>query len=212
MTEVKWLVEGDAWPALRRALGDDLVRREITFYDTEDRALHRSGVILRARVSDDGDVDTTVKLRGPRADAADARFDGRDGFKREADASVHGTVAAVAWKVKAKAKGGEPAFTAAQLGLLDVGGALVRWSALGQYGPTHALRARRGPITAERWSVDDDAIVEVSTRGEGDPEALLAELQRWLDRAGVTTRGGLDGGKTLWAMNRHTWRHFNPFG
>ena len=206
--EVKCLVAAGAWPALLRALGDATVRSAVTFYDTQDLALHRAGAILRARRYDDGERDTTVKLRGSPVAAVDARFDGVKGFKREVDASVHGAVPAVALKVEAEA--GEPAFTAAQLALLDLGVAVVRWSALGQYGPTQALRARRDGITAERWSVGDDAVIEVSTRGDGPPDAQLATLEQWLRAAGVTPAGGLDGGKTTWALRRHRWRPLHP--
>ncbi len=78
----------------------DAVKRDIYFYDTPDLKLYKKGVVLRARVIEDDDNDTVVKIRPVDPDEVAKKWRETDGFKIEADAVGDKVVVSASYKVK----------------------------------------------------------------------------------------------------------------
>jgi hypothetical protein len=71
--------------ALLQREGRDPQRRKVFFYDTKPLALDGANVVLRARVTDGDNDDSTVKLRPVDLSDDDARWPGIDGIRIELD-------------------------------------------------------------------------------------------------------------------------------
>jgi hypothetical protein len=65
--------------------GAEPQRRKVYFYDTRDLALYDKGLVLRARVTQGDDDDSTVKLRPVDLTAADAAWRRIEGIRIELD-------------------------------------------------------------------------------------------------------------------------------
>jgi hypothetical protein len=68
-----------------RRTGVDPARRKVYFYDTPELALFAKDLVLRARVTDGDDDDSTVKLRPLRLPGIPARWSAADGVRIELD-------------------------------------------------------------------------------------------------------------------------------
>lgn len=202
--EVKLLLPGSAWKALRKGahLGKPR-KRQVWFYESPQRELWAKGLILRARAGD-GKDDTTVKLRGlPLAPELVAAFRPVPGFKLEDDWA--GEVATRAASLTERQVKGEPPdrFSRAQLALVAHAGLDLPWHALQPLGPVRArtYTCSRHDLTVERWTVGDEELIEVSARREAPPGETLAALRAVLESWGLDGVG-VDGGKTRWALER----------
>ena len=71
--------------ALLQAEGDQPQRRKVYFYDTKDLALSRSNLVLRARVTQGDEDDSTVKLRPVDLRDGEARWRQTDDIRIELD-------------------------------------------------------------------------------------------------------------------------------
>jgi hypothetical protein len=71
--------------ALLQREGKPLQRRKVYFYDTADLALYNADLVVRARVTDGEDDDSTVKLRPVDLSDLDAGWRQIDGIRVELD-------------------------------------------------------------------------------------------------------------------------------
>lgn len=205
-SEVKLLVPPRSWDALRDAadLGEPRERR-VWFFDTPDRALLDAGVIVRGRVGGGGG-ELTVKVRGIDLsdDVIEVYVDAHgDAFKVEDD--VAGGSITEALSLKVDDLPGEPPdqLSLAQLALIAHAGVTVPWDRIAPLGPVSAetWKVPKHDLTVERWTIGDEALVEVSRRGTAPPDELVDALAGLLAEWDVDVRG-LPGGKTRWALGR----------
>lgn len=176
---------------LRRA-GVSPARRKVYFYDTPELGLFAKDLVLRARVTDGDDDDSTVKLRPLPLPDVPARWAATDGVRIELD--VVGKKQVPSAKVDGDPDRGEieqvehgalelsKLFTRAQEAL--VAGALPRGTVLDDLavlGPVDARKWDLPPgtfphtLTVEEWSLPDGThFIELSFKVAPD-EAPAAE-------------------------------------
>lgn len=178
----------------------DPERRRVYFYDTRDLALDARRLILRSRVIEGDDDDSTVKLRP--ADLAGAGWQRIDGIEAELD--VVGSRHVVSARLDGKPKRGEiddvaaerrpvtSLFKAEQEALVEAYAGDIAWDDLEALGPVDArkwelddLHGFPYELCVEEWALPDASrFIELSFKVEPDaaPEAqaafhgLLAEL------------------------------------
>jgi hypothetical protein len=206
--ELKLTVPGPARDATCAALGVDFagVRADRVYYlDTEDRTLHRQGVVVRVRSIARGPDDSVVKLRPVSPVGIPAALRHSRQFVVEVDAMPGSFVCSGALKARLGAHTVERAmarrrplralFSEPQLRMLAV--RLPRQAAiedLAILGPVDARRRKLVPagldraLLVEQWTFPDDSrILELSTRCP--PHAILPVAARM---AAVLRAHGVD--------------------
>ncbi|SNQ47414.1 CYTH domain-containing protein [Frankia canadensis] len=155
--------------------------QHVYYLDTPDRALHRDGVILRARRIPRGPDDSVVKLRPLVPGELPARLRDRRDLVVEVDGMPGQYVCSGAIKARRDAKNVKRAvdqrgplralFTKPQLRLLATRADNIDVNELMLFGPVLAYRRRIRPdgfdgrLLAERWVYPDGSrILELSTR------------------------------------------------
>jgi endonuclease/exonuclease/phosphatase family metal-dependent hydrolase len=217
-SEVKILVGSEYLDTLRERLGlGDPKRRELWFFDTDDRWLLRQGLILRVRKGNKS-VELTAKVRRtPLPSGLQSAFGERDGFKMERDASRGESVLAASLTEKMKVAegaggqggdGGGPGearlwLSPHQVALATAGAGDIPWTRLVAHGPIDSAEWEDDAtgIGVESWTVADQSLVEVSQRTDGSVADALERLEQLLQSWGVDS-AGLPGGKTAWALSR----------
>ena len=194
-----------------RRTGVDPARRKVYFYDTPELALFAKDLVLRARVTDGDDDDSTVKLRPLPLPDIPARWSATDGVRIELD--VVGKKQVPSAKVDGEPERGEieqvedgvlklsKLFTKAQEALvvdeLPSGTALEDLAVL---GPVDARKWDLPPetfphkLSVEEWSLPDGThFVELSFKVAPD-EAQTAEqaFHSLLDRLQIGHDGDPD--------------------
>jgi hypothetical protein len=195
--ELKLTVPGPARDATCAALGVDFarVRADRVYYlDTEDRTLHRQGVVVRVRSIARGPDDSVVKLRPVSPGAIPAALRHSRQFVVEVDAMPGSFVCSGALKARLGAHDVERAmarrrplralFSGLQLKLLAA--RLPRQAGIDDLailGPVDARRCKLVPVgldralLVEQWTFPDDSrILELSTRCR--PDAILPVAAR----------------------------------
>ena len=206
--ELKLTVPGPARDATCAALGVDFarVRADRVYYlDTEDRTLHRQGVVVRVRSIARGPDDSVVKLRPVSPGAIPAALRHSRQFVVEVDAMPGSFVCSGALKARLGAHDVERAmarrrplralFSGPQLRLLAA--RLPRQAGIDDLailGPVDARRRKLVPagldraLLVEQWTFPDDSrILELSTRCR--PDAILPVAARM---AAVLRAHGVD--------------------
>jgi hypothetical protein len=214
-SEMKILVGGEHWDQVQKQIpaGLDDKKRDVWFFETPDLLLKKHEVVLRARINQKKkEAESTAKWRkwvSPYIPVR-AAWERLQGFKAEVDATL--TESVPAWSITRDGFD-QSAFEAAQSStreLLEffgdeqqllVRGALptVPWEEIRAYGP---LTSRKWEIadsvSIERWTFNEQSIVEISKRSEDESDALK-QIRSWLKAAEVGG-GELSGGKTAWAL------------
>lgn len=155
--EVKVNVRAHDIPKAMRALGltaEDGKAREINFYDSDDQALSRRGLVLRTRKKAH-EQESTVKVRPADPKVVDPAVARDPDFKAELEVSASATTRVVGVQLDADLPEGaierkpiRKLFTGEQRDLArDLTGP-VPWKKL----------ERRGPIPATVWSLTDPAL------------------------------------------------------
>ena len=206
--ELKLTVPGPARGAACAALGVDFARvhaDRVYYLDTEDRTLHRQGVVVRVRSIARGPDDSVVKLRPVSPGAIPAALRLSRQFVVEVDAMPGSFVCSGALKARLGAHDVERAmarrrplralFSGPQLRLLAA--RLPRQAGiddLAVLGPVDARRRKLVQIgldralLVEQWTFPDDSrILELSTRCR--PDAILPVAARM---AAVLRAHGVD--------------------
>jgi hypothetical protein len=159
--------EEDTVQALLQKEGGQPQRRKVYFYDTKDLALYDKNLVLRARVTQGDDDDSTVKLRP--VDLADDEASWRqiDGIRIELD--VVGDQQVPSAKLDGEPDRGEIEEVEAEqrpVGSLFSG---KQEQLIADYAPDgislHELKVL-GPVDARKWDLDNPA---------GFPHALSVE-------------------------------------
>lgn len=214
--EMKILVAGEHWDQIKSKIpaGLDDKKRDVWFFETPDLLLKQHEVVLRARINQKKkEAESTAKWRkwvSPFIPVLNA-WGRLQGFKAEVDATL--TESVPAWSITRDGFD-QSVFEEAQSSLrklleffgdeqqLLVRGALpnLPWEEIRAYGPISSLKWEiEETVSIERWTFNDQSIVEISKRGD-DPSDALKEIRSWLKAAEV--RGGeLSGGKTAWALD-----------
>ena len=196
--------EEPAVQAELRSAGVDPARRTVYFYDTPELALFAMDLVLRARVTDGDDDDSTVKLRPLPLPDIPARWRTTEGVRIELD--VVGSKEVPSAKLDGKPDRGEieqveqralklsKLFTKRQEAIID--DALPSGTALDDLavlGPVDARKWNLQPaafpheLSVEEWSLPDAIhFVELSFKVEPD-QATVAEqaFHALLDRLGI---------------------------
>jgi hypothetical protein len=206
--ELKLTVPGPARDATCAALGVDFAgvcADRVYYLDTEDRTLHRQGVVVRVRSIARGPDDSVVKLRPVSPGAIPAALRHSRQFVVEVDAMPGSFVCSGALKARLGAHDVERAmarhrplralFSGLQLRLLAArlpGQAGIDDLAI--LGPVDARRRKLVPVgldralLVEQWTFPDDSrILELSTRCR--PDAVLPVAARM---AAVLRAHGVD--------------------
>jgi hypothetical protein len=192
--------EPEVQDELRRT-GVDPVRRKVYFYDTPELALFAKDLVLRARVTDGDDDDSTVKLRPLPLSSIPARWSATDGVRIELD--VVGSKQVPSAKLDGEPDRGEieqvergasklsRLFTKAQETF--VADALPSGTSLNDLavlGPVHARKWDLPPeafpyaLAVEEWSLPDGThFVELSFKvAPGEAVSAEREFHALLDR------------------------------
>lgn len=194
------------------------IQQTVCFFDTSDRALEASHLILRARQKGDGPGESTVKLRAE--DDAMKLSDTERSLKPEQDWTsdtkpslsrsldddtlASGMVSAVA------AGRGEVAtlFNETQRKLVNERVKNFRWDSLKRYGPVESrvwreqwkLHGFPEEVTVELWNLKKDGstqdVLEVSASAKADTEAQAQELARRFFDAAKAAGLGESAGQT----------------
>ncbi len=164
-------------------------RREIYFFDTQGLGLFEAGLVLRARLVEDGADDSTVKLRPVDPERLSDRWKQTEGFEVELDAvgdkpicSAKLTVDLDRGEIKEVAAGDREIrklFSEAQEELIhEFGPADMRWDDLDVLGPVDVRKWEVEPegfpheVTIEEWVLPDRSdLVELSLKVEPDEAA-----------------------------------------
>ena len=177
--------------------------RQVSFFDTPDLTLSKSGVVVRARRIQGKDGDTVVKLRplDPSHLSASLRRDKHFGV--EIDAMPGGFVCSGSMKGEVKDKllkevlsGQHPIrklFSKEQRALFEAHALGVDLDALSILGPINILKLKFSPadfgrkMVAELWFYPDNSqILELSTKCEpADAFQVAAESKAFLASHGV---------------------------
>lgn len=213
--EMKILVGGKYWDRIKNQIpeGLDDKARDVWFFEAPDLLLKQHEVVLRARVNKKKkEAESTAKWRkwvSPFIPVLDA-WHRLSGFKAEVDATL--TESVPAWSITRDGFD-QSIFEAAQSSprkLLEffgdeqqllVRGALpnVPWDRIRAYGPLTSLKWEiADSVSIERWTFNNESIIEISKRGEDQSDALK-EIRSWLRAADVEGKE-LSGGKTAWAL------------
>ena len=197
--ELKLTVHHDEMQSAERSLGIDELEaqiRQVVFFDTPDLALHRVGLVVRARRIQGGGGDTVVKLRPvTQSDLSPEIRNSKhlgietdvtlDGFVCSASLKGHTTAAAVRRvvlgqdRIKGLFSKKQKAFFRAYA---PEG---TKMNELVVMGPIFVLKLKTTPkgfdhrLIAEMWRYPDDSrILELSTKSM--PEEALELAAEWL--------------------------------
>ena len=209
--ELKLTVPEPAHDATCAALGVDFARvrtRRVYYLDTEDRALHRHGVVVRVRSIKRRPDDSVIKLRPVSPGGIPAALRQSRQFVVEVDGMPGSYVCSGALKARLGVHDVEQAmarrrplralFSRPQLRLLE--DCLPRQVGIGDLailGPVDARRRRLvadgldGALLVEQWTFPDDSrILELSTRCPPDAALRVAAQMAAVLRAyGVELTG-----------------------
>jgi uncharacterized protein YjbK len=194
-----------------RSAGVDPVRRKVYFYDTPELELYARDLVLRARVTDGDDDDSTVKLRPLPSSGVPAEWAATDGVRIELD--VVGERQVPSAKLDGEPDRGEieqvehgelklgKLFTRAQVALvaheLPSGTSL---NDLEVFGPVDARKWELPPetfphkLSVEEWSLPDGTrFFELSFKVPPDEaESAQREFRLLLDRLEIGHEGDPD--------------------
>ena len=197
--ELKLTVHHDEMQSAERSLGLDELEaqiRQVVFFDTPDLALHRAGLVVRARRIQGGGGDTVVKLRPvTHSDLSPEISQSKhlgietdvtpNGFVCSASLKGHTTAAAVRRVVlgQDRIKG---LFSKKQKAFLRANAPEgTKWNDLVVLGPVFVLKLKTIPegfdhhLIAEMWRYPDDSrLLELSTKSM--PDEALALAEEWL--------------------------------
>jgi hypothetical protein len=191
--EYHWTICETSPAAVKKQLGADVVkskRRYLYYLDTKERALYRSGVILRARGESGEAVEMTVKLTTQPA-SVPKEFRDEKGFKCEADyrarnVSVHCSLE----KEKASQKDlkevlngkaeASSLFTKSQLRYLEAFRVKIPWREIKAVGPIDDIKwemdTSAGALDMEYLTAPSGAkLLEISAK---EDEASPGKFQR----------------------------------
>ena len=197
--ELKLTVHHDAMQSAERSLGIDELEaqiRQVVFFDTPDLALHRNGLVVRARRIQGGGGDTVVKLRPVTPSELPVEIRKSKHLGIETDVTPGGFVCSASLKGHTTAK----AVRRVMLGKDSIKGifskkqkAFFRANApegtklkdLVVLGPVFVLKLKTIPegfdhrLVAEMWRYPDDTrILELSTKSM--PDQALELAAEWL--------------------------------
>lgn len=212
--EIKVTIRPDQELRAARAMQihEDTARvRVLYFYDTPDLALLEAGVVLRARLLNNGDDDSSVKIRPVDPGRIDTSWTLFEGFKLEADCigdevfcSASLTVLQKPGEIDDVADGKRPIdrlFSREQERFLGQHhDAQVDFSRLHVLGPIRVLRWQLQykdlphELTVEEWRLPDgDDLVEISIRVPAHQAATARrEFEEHLNMLGLDPHGQQD--------------------
>ncbi len=201
--EVKLFVTAANAAQAMKALNLDAhpyTQQTVCFFDTIDRALEASNLILRARQKGDEPGESTVKLRmdGDAMNLSDAerRLKPEQDWTSETKLSLSrslgdDTLATGLVATVAAGQGGVVTlFNEAQRRLVNERMKDFRWDSLKRYGPVETrvwrqqwkLRGFPEEVTVELWNLERDGrrqdVLEVSATAKADTEAEAHEMVR----------------------------------
>jgi hypothetical protein len=177
-------------------------RQDVAFYDTQALDLHGRGLILRARLNADGELDdSTVKLRSSDARRVSAPYSKLPRFKCEIDRNAESEVEACSLSLDYPPSNTLPdsiwdSMSADQRGLAEAawGGPLPA-SMLRRFGPAEAYELKKiGPDTglrprpvADYWILPNGLrLFELSARvPRSDVDRFARELREWARALGA---------------------------
>ena len=217
---------------------DQPKERQIYFFDTHELAFFDQGVILRARINESGEGDTTIKIKDLDDRDIDPELKSRDGFKCEWDRNLepdsgtrncsytHDQQALDFARVLISKKNSvESLFTSKQLRFLESRRAIQPWQQVQALGPvsssTWKVQAPFDPsleMTIELWEISGAArILELSVRSPHGPVGSQTEstsklFESWLKKSTIEHKTGSKGGvsKTEWVPRHFSQRHTQP--
>ena len=182
--------------------------REIYFFDTPQLACLKNGVVLRARMIENGADDSTAKIRPVDPDRIAPQWKGLEGFKLEADVAGAKVVRSASLtalqrrgEIKAVAAGRralKKLFSQDQERFLqDNAPARVPFDSLLVLGPVSVLRWKcrhdgmRSELTAEEWHLPDGTdLLELSIKADHkDAFRSRDEFVAFLARVGLDHTG-----------------------
>ena len=194
------------------------VKQTVCFFDTKDRALDASGLILRAREKSSGPGDSTVKIRAtgetlpvsdaergiaPEQDWTDER---RPTFSRSLNRSP--LPSGLVSKVLAAQVPASELFDEAQRKCVLARVKGFRWKTLRRYGPvqtevwrrTSLLHGFPGQVTVELWHLKragrQEIVLEVSAKANAKSQAHAQALARQFFGAAKAAGLGTPTGQT----------------
>jgi hypothetical protein len=209
--ELKLTVPEDSYSATARALGMDPLEariRQIFFFDTPELALNHAGLVVRARRIQDGNDDSTVKLRPVDPTALPKKVRQSLNFGVEVDAMPGGYVCSGSMKAEIGNRAVHDVvfdhkpirklFNKEQRAFYEehapAGLALDNLVAL---GPINVLKLKflpkgsKIPMVAEMWLFPDNtSVLELSTKcAPKQVMAVAGELRSFLTKKAVPLEG-----------------------
>ena len=180
-------------------------RRKVYFYDTPGRDLYKQGLVLRGRVTDGDDDDSTVKVRPLRLGKIPARWE-KDGVRIELD--VVGEKQVPSAKLDSTPKRGRiedarklsSLFSEEQKALVKRRANGTRFKDLAVFGPVDARKWELPPayfpheLAVEEWSLPDGTrFFELSFKVDPDEAAKAKrEFGELLDYLKIGRKGDPD--------------------
>jgi hypothetical protein len=197
-------------------------KREIYYFDRTDLSLFSTGLVLRARLGDDKNSDSTVKLRPADSSKVDKKWFQLPGFKCEIEyvgdrdvesCSLTKDFSANKLKEHLANKRFKKVFDSNQEEFIATFYRSVPdWSQVKVFGPVYAqewktdLPILSNPAVVERWVLGQNVdVIEYSFRADGNVARKQAEDFRvWLEANGlhVTTMGDSKTRKVIDYFNR----------
>lgn len=194
--------------------------RQVYFFDTPDLQLYESGVIVRARRSQNDDDDTVIKRRPVEADDIPKAVRDSPHFKLELDATRSGYVISGSMKGKrppgtlletlARERPLSKLFTKEQRSFMDsLGVEAGIWESLIPLGPMNVIKLKydaRGisaPVTIEQWHYPGESPaveISVTARPAGETIRLLSEARQFLRDKGLSAGEDNQTSKTRGAL------------
>jgi hypothetical protein len=183
--------------------------RQVFFFDTPETALGNAGLVVRARRTQGGGGDTTIKLRPIEPAMIDKKLRDSENFKVEVDVIPGGFVCSASIKSRCTAEE-VLEVTACGAGLTSLfskkqrafytrhAPANIPLDALVPFGPTFVLKTKVKPkrlerrLTVELWLFPDGSRnVELSTKAKpAEAFQVGAELRAFLGEAGIEIVSG----------------------